>query len=153
MNRFQHIENDCISQFQELENVTVVRKLIDLVNQSCKSNPPLRISQAFELMDSRIVQQSHTDALAVSDDQIVNVRVSIFRELYCTLSRFKLWPVIVQDPTSAVEEAVRRYREPLEREVANGSQNREKFERYTIGDLFAIRRLRSARVHNRVLPR
>ena len=61
--------------------------------------------------------------------------------------------VIVQDPTSAVEEAVRRYREPLEREVANGSQNREKFERLTIGDLFAIRRLRSARVHNRVLPR
>ena len=40
---------------------------------------------------------------------------------------------------------MRRYREPLEREVANGSQNREKFQKYTIGDLFAIRRLRSAR--------
>eukprot|EP00938_MAST-03A_sp_MAST-3A-sp1_P001244 g1244.t1 len=150
---FQNIENDCISKFHDSDDISIVQKLIELVNQSCKSNPPLRISQAFELMDSRIVQQTHTDALAVSDDQIVNVRVSIFRELYCTLSRYKLWPVIVQDPTFAVEEAMRRYREPLERDVANGSQNREKFQKYTIGDLFAIRRLRSARVSNRVLPR
>jgi len=151
---FQNIENDCLTHFSD-SDVSTVRKLIELVNHGCKSNPPLRISQAFELMDSRVVQQTHTEALVVSDDQIVNVRVSIFRELYCTLSRFKFWPVFVPDPTSAVEEAMRRYREPLEREISNGSSshNREKYEKYTIGDLFTIRRLRSARVNqNRVVP-
>lgn len=146
---YQTIENDCLMHYQD-SDVSAVRKLLELVNHGLQSNPPLRISQAFELMDSRMLQQTHTDDVNVSDDQIVNVRVSIIRELYCTLSRYRFWPVLILDPTQAVEEAMRRYREPLEREISNGTG--KKYDKYTIGDLFSIRSARSLRVMNRVVP-
>jgi hypothetical protein len=93
--------------------------LYSQVQQGCKSIAPLRISQAFTAIDTRLLLRMPSNKAAAYEGSIsfMTIFLVVWNELYCAISAYWLWPFAVPDPHRTMEAVLDGLHDRLARDL------------------------------------
>lgn len=93
-------------------SVATYHGLFSQVQQGCKSMLPLRVSQAFNAIDTRIMIQlpSNRDVGLEGTIRTNEVYIILWNELYCAIAAYWLFPLALPDPDRTIARVLERMR-------------------------------------------